>query len=107
MTQRPNLEPPRRDSTSQPRWSKDQIRQARQTALLPLVQARGIELIEHEADNFEPVDYPGLLIKANYWRWPSERLSGNTIDFFTVVLKTTFHAAMVVITEANPPPKAS
>jgi len=105
MTPRSNLKSPHRDT--QPRWTKEQIRQARQAPLLPLLRAQGLQLIEHEADNFEPADYPGLLIKENYWRWPDYSLSGNTIDFFTLILKVTFHTAMVVITEANAPPKAS
>ncbi len=103
----PHLKTNSRRRDTQPRWSKDQIRQARQTPLLPLLRAQGLQLIEHEADNFEPSDYPGILIKENYWRWPDESLSGNTIDFFTLVLKMTFHTAMVVITEANAPPKVS
>jgi len=83
------------------------IRQARQAPLLPLLRARGIALIEHEAGNFEPPDYPGLLIKENYWRWPDHDMSGNTIDFFTQVLRMSFHATMVAITESKPLPNPS
>jgi len=64
-------------------------------------------LIEHEAGNFEPADHHGLLIKENYWRWPDHDMSGNTIDFFTQVLRMSFHATMVAITESNPPSNPS
>lgn len=104
MTPHPNPDVRARAAT-QPRWSKEMIRQARQVPLLPLLRARGIALIEHDAGNFEPVDHPCLLIKENYWRWPDHDMSGNTIDFFTQVLRMSFHAAMVAITESNPPPK--
>jgi hypothetical protein len=99
--------PDPKTAATQPRWTREQIRRARLTPLRPLLQARNHTLLEHEAGNFEPAQYPGLLIKENYWRWPDRDMSGNTIDFFTQVLRTTFHAAMVAITEANTPPKAS
>ena len=105
MTPRyPNAKP---SADTAPRWSKDQIRQARQVPLAPLLRARGLSLIEHEAENFEPAAYRGLLLKDNYWRWPERVASGNTIDFLTQVLKLSFHQAMTEIvahTGTTPPP---
>ncbi len=62
--------------------------------LVPLLQKRGLRLLELAAGNFEVVAYPGLLVKDSYWRWPSREQAGNTIDFFVQVLGLTFYEAM-------------
>jgi len=76
------------------RWTREQIRAARIAPLVPLLQQRGLQLIEREAGNFELSAFPGLLVKESYWRWPERDLAGNAIDFFVQVLKMTFHDAM-------------
>ena len=81
-----------------PRWSRQQIRAARLAPLLPLLQKRGLQLIERSAGNFELTAYKGLLLKDSYWRWPQRNLSGNAIDFFVQVLGLSFHDAMRQIT---------
>lgn len=80
-----------------PRWSRDQIRAARLAPLPPLLRQRGLELIEQAADNFRLPEFPGLILKHNYWRWPERALAGNTIDFHTQVLGLRFHDAMRAI----------
>jgi len=40
--------------------------------------------------HFELTDYPGLLVKESYWRWPHRELAGNTIDFFVQFLGLSF-----------------
>ncbi len=82
----------------QPRWTREQIRAARVAPLLPLLQKRGLQLIEKEAANFELPAYPGLILKDSYWRWPQRELAGNAIDFFVQVLGLSFHDAMRQIT---------
>ncbi len=77
-----------------PRWTNEQIRAARQVPLVPLLQKRGLQLIETEAGNFELSAFPGLIVKESYWRWPQRDLAGNAIDFFVQVLKMSFHDAM-------------
>ena len=67
---------------------------------LPLLQKRGLQLIEKEAGNFELPAFPGLIVKESYWRWPQRNLAGNAIDFFVHVLGLTFHDAMQEITGA-------
>ena len=62
--------------------------------LLPLLQKRGLQLLEKEAGNFELSAFPGLIVKESYWRWPQRGLEGNAIDFFVHVLKLPFHDAM-------------
>jgi hypothetical protein len=84
-------------SSVQP-WTREQIRTARRVPLVPLLQKRGLQLIELPARNFELAAYKGLLVKESYWRWPERERAGNTIDFFVQVLGLTFHEAMRHIT---------
>jgi len=77
-----------------PRWTREQIRAARIMPLVPLLQKRGLQLIELPAGNFELAAYPGLLVKDSYWRWPQRDWAGNAIDFFMRVLGLSFHDAM-------------
>jgi len=83
-----------------PKWTRQQIRAARQAPLLPLLQKRGLQLIEKEAGNFILPAFPGLILKDFYWRWPQKNMAGNTIDFFVQVLGLSFHHAMRHITAA-------
>jgi hypothetical protein len=66
--------------------------------LPPLLQKRGLELVDKAAANFALPAYPGLIVKESYWRWPGRNLAGNTIDFFVQVLGLSFHDAMRQIT---------
>lgn len=77
-----------------PRWTREQIRAARMAPLAPLLQKRGLQLIDLPAGNFELAAYKGLLLKDSYWRWPQRDLAGNAIDFFVLVLGLSFHDAM-------------
>ena len=85
---------PSANSGRSPRWTRPQIRAARLVPLAPLLQKRGLQLMELPADNFELAAYKGLLIKDSYWRWPERHLAGNAIDFFVQVLGLSFHQAM-------------
>ncbi len=87
-----------RSTNPAPRWSRAQIRAARRTPLAPLLQKRGLQLIELPAGNFEVAPFKGLLLKDSYWRWPERNLAGNAIDFFVQVLGLSFHDAMRQIT---------
>jgi len=68
--------------------------------LVPLLQKRGLQLIEKQAGNFELSAFPGLMVKESYWRWPERNLDGNAIDFFVQILKLPFHDAMRQIIES-------
>jgi len=81
-----------------PRWTREQIRAARLAPIWPILQRRGLQLREREAGNFEALDYPGLIIKDSYWRWPEREIAGNAIDFCMKVLGLSFHDAMREIT---------
>jgi hypothetical protein len=76
------------------RWTREQIRCARQASLVPLLEKRGLRLIERTAGNFDLVDYPGLILKESYWRWPEQDLAGNSIDFLVEIFGLSFHDAM-------------
>ena len=76
------------------RWTREQIRASRLAPLIPLLQRRGLQLIEREAGNFVLPTYPGLIVKDSYWRWPECNLAGNAIDFHVQVLGLSFHDAM-------------
>ena len=86
--------------SSNPRWTREQIRCARKAPLIPLLQKRRLELIEMEAGNFQLPAFTGLILKESYWRWPDRNLAGNSIDFFVQVLGMSFHDAMRQITAA-------
>jgi len=62
-----------------PRWTRNQIRAARLTPIVPLLQKRGLQLIERPAGNFELADFRGLLVKDSYWRWPERNLAGSAL----------------------------
>ena len=82
-----------------PRWSREQIRAARLAPLIPLLEKRGLQLIQREAGNYTLPSYPGLIVKDSYWRWPERDQAGNAIDFFMRVLGLSFHDAMRQITQ--------
>lgn len=57
----------------QPRpWTRDQIREARMAELAPLLEKRGHTLAETGSGNCLVPAFPGLIVKAGYWRWPNE-----------------------------------
>ena len=62
-----------------PRWSREQIRAARLAPLLPLLEKRGLALVETGGGNFAVRQYAGLIVKDGYWRWPDRDLAGNAI----------------------------
>jgi hypothetical protein len=82
------------------RWSHEQIRAARLGLLVPLVEKRGLHLVETGGGNFAVRQYAGLIVKDGYWRWPDRDLAGNAIDFCTQVLRLSFHDAMRELIES-------
>jgi hypothetical protein len=82
-------------------WTKSAIRAARKVPLATLLQQRGLALRDRGGGNVEPLNHPGVLIKASYWRWPERDLAGNTIDFLIQVEGKTFHQAMQIIAAAD------
>ena len=87
-----------RRAAATPRWTREQICAARLTPLLPLLEKRGLQLVETGGGNFLVRPYPGLIVKNSYWRWPERQLAGNAIDFCTQILRLSFHDAMRELT---------
>ena len=85
---------PRGPHPAPPRWTREQIRTARLAPLVPLLEKRGLSLVETGGGNFLVRTYPGLIVKDSYWRWPERDLGGNAIDFCTQILRLSFHNAM-------------
>ena len=89
----------RHNIASQPPWTRQQIRAARQIELAPLLKKRGLALRDHGGGNLEVEHYNGLVIKASYWRWPEHDMAGNAIDFYVKVLGASFNDAMKELIE--------
>jgi hypothetical protein len=79
-------------------WTREQIREARKADLVSLLAKRGHRLVETGGGNCLVPDFPGLIVKESYWRWPERNVSGNAIDFHVQVLRQSFHDAMTAIT---------
>ena len=98
------INPSKNIGSGQPRvtpgWTRGQIRAARKADLALLLEKRGHLLIETGGGNCRVPDFPGLIVKESYWRWPERNLSGNAIDFLVQVLGLSFHAAMTELTRS-------
>ena len=81
------------------RWTREQIRDARLAPLGPLLEQRGLHLVETGGGNLAVTAFPGLIVKDSYWRWPERDRAGNAIDFHTHILGRAFHDAMRALTQ--------
>ena len=86
------------------RWSTEQIREARQAPILPLLFSLGYQVRGLPDQNYAVRGFDDLRVKQHYWRWPSRNVEGNAIDFLVKVQGQTFHQAMQTITTSQPPP---
>ena len=86
--------PHERAAPRAPRWGKEDIRAARMAAIAPLLEKRGLHLIETGGGNYIIREHPGLIIKDSYWRHPERGAGGNAIDLLTQVLRLSFNEAM-------------
>jgi hypothetical protein len=84
-----------------PRWDKEQIRAARMVAIAPLLEKRGLHLLETGGGNYTVREHPGLVIKDSYWRWPERGMGGNTMDLYMQVLRLSFNDAMLELSQTN------
>lgn len=90
---------PARPPQTPPSWTREQIRAARKVDLALLLEARGHLMIEQGGGNCRVPDFPGLIVKESYWRWPERNHSGNAIDFHTQILGWSFHDTMRALTQ--------
>jgi hypothetical protein len=84
-----------------PRWSKDDIRAARMVAIAPLLEKRGMHLIESGGGNYIVRERPGLIIKDSYWRLPERNTGGNAIDLLTQIMRLGFNDAMLELSQTH------
>jgi len=85
--------PPDNSTAKSPlkRWTADDVRQARQRELAPLLTAMGVVLQPLEDGNTMVVGEPGnLIVKENYWIRTDTNESGNAIDFFVKIRGMSF-----------------
>ncbi len=82
-------------------WTKVQIRAARKMEIAPALRARGLQLQSLPGGNFRVVEHHDLVVKRCYWRWPSQDLDGNAIDYFMLVEGKTFNQAMEALVRRN------
>ena len=90
---------PNHPPQTQPSWTREQIRDARKVDLARLLENRGHLMIEQGGGNCRVPDFPGLIVKESYWRWPARNQSGNAIDFHTQILGWSFHDTMRALTQ--------
>ena len=77
------------------KWSSEQIRQARQIPLHPLLEQMGYAMQPKQSGNWSVNTLPGdIVIKENYWVSLSSGRGGNTIDLLTQIMGMSFHEAM-------------
>ncbi|MDR0353835.1 MAG: hypothetical protein LBI02_11020 [Opitutaceae bacterium] len=48
-------------------------------AIAPLLERRGLHLMETGAGNHLVREHPGLIIKDSYWRWPEHGMSATRL----------------------------
>ena len=84
------------------KWTREEIRTARQAPLKPLLEQRGYTLNDTGAGNSKLLHPTGeIILKANYWRSPDTGQAGNTIDFFVKVEHLAFAEAMRILTASQ------
>lgn len=86
------------------KWTAGDIRRARKTEIVPLLVDHRHRLYPLNNGNFRILPDPdnlsrpsGIIIKQNFWIWPEQNLSGNTIDFFMKIQGKSFNQAMLII----------
>lgn len=86
------------DATRRPTWTREQIRQARQTPLAPILRQRGYRLEPRPDGNFRLLGLSqDILVKDHYWVCHDDdgtRRGGNSIDFFVAIEQLSFQQTM-------------
>jgi len=77
------------------KYTPEQIRQARQVALRPLLEQMGFPMQELTNGNWRVYELPvEVVIKETYWVCPDVGRGGNAIDLLTRVMGMSFNEAM-------------
>jgi len=81
--------------TPRSKWNAQQIRNARQVALKPLLEQMGCPMQELKNDNWKVHGLPkDIIIKKTFWVCPDTGAGGNAIDLLVHVMGTSFSEAM-------------
>jgi hypothetical protein len=84
-----------RSEPSRRPWTKAQIRQARQTPLVPVLEAMGYQLMPRKNGNYLLCRLAAeIVIKDHYWINRQDQSTGNAIDFMVQIEGMTFSQAM-------------
>lgn len=78
-------------------WSKDEIEDARQSQLAPILSDRGYEIRSMRGGACLVAEMQDLVVHNSRWFWKSANLKGNAIDFFMIVEGRTFAEAMEIL----------
>ena len=80
------------------RWSRKQIRAARQTPLRPVIEGLGYRLKPRRDGNYETIGLANeVIVKDHYWVSTGDGMAGNAIDFLVNVEGMTFAKAMELL----------
>lgn len=80
------------------RWTKADIRNARQVILKPVLEALDYQLEHTVGDNYKVLGLTrDITIKAGYWICHDDGTSGNAIDFLTKIDGKSFSQTMQIL----------
>ncbi len=80
-------------------WSREDIRQARQSPLKPVLEAMGYRLLPRQDGNYAIAELPGdIVVKQHYWVRLEDGAAGNAIDFMVTIRGMSFAEAMRLLT---------
>ena len=81
------------------KYTPEQIRQARQVTLHPLLKQMGYPMQALQNGNWKVYDLPmEVVVKETYWVCPTSGRGGNAIDLLTHVIGMSFGEAMNQLT---------
>jgi len=90
--------PPQETNPVTKRWTREQIRSARQTPLYPVLHQLGHRLHHVGEGNYEVTDAAvRVIVKANYWTSPDTGRCGNAIDYLVHLEQLRFEEAMKLL----------
>ncbi len=78
-------------------YTQNQINRAKNIDLLDYVRQRGYSLIQSAANEYRLKEHDSLVISNNKWKWFSQNIGGDTLDFVTKYEGKSFKDAMEIL----------
>lgn len=78
-------------------YTQYQINKAKNIDLLDYVRQRGYSLIQSAANEYRLQEHDSLVISNNKWKWFSQEIGGDTLDFVTKYEGKNFKEAMEIL----------